>query len=197
LAPLIVALLILALIIILLVLPLGIRLSAGFHGGVVFKARIRCLFGLLSWEMSTAPPRRDSRSKAEGEKASYYRLSRMWEAAQVKGLGARIKLLIKHLYRRVWVQSIQSDLRVSLGEDYYTGMLAGIFISAVLYLNQRFDGVVLIQPAFEEDLFLEGDISGDLQVRPIHVLVPCLGFAISSEFRRARNIIAGGSCVKS
>ncbi|MDD5648490.1 MAG: hypothetical protein PHY03_06115 [Dehalococcoidia bacterium] len=120
----------------------------------------------------------------------------MIEAAQVKGLGARIKLLIKQIYRRVKVQSVHSDLRVSLGDDYYTGMLAGLLIPPVLYLNQRFDGVVLIQSVFEEDLFLEGDIHGDLQVRPIHVLVPCLGFTLSPEFRRMRKIMAGGSCIK-
>jgi hypothetical protein len=197
LAPLIIVLAILALIILLLVLPLGIRLSAGFHGGAIFKARIKCFFGLLSWEMSTAHAREEKSAKPELEKTGHHTISQMIEAAQVKGLGARVKLLIKQIYRRVRVRSIQSDLRVSLGDDYYTGMLAGIFIPAVLYLNQRFDGTVLIQPAFEEELFLEGDICGDLQVRPVHVLVPCLGFALSPEFRRARKIMAGGSCIKS
>lgn len=195
-APLIIVLAILALIILLLVLPLGIRLSASFHGGAIFKARIKC-FGLLSWEMSTAHAREEKPARAELEKTAHHTISQMLDAAQVKGLGARIRLLIKQIYRRVRVESIQSDLRVSLGDDYYTGMLAGIFIPAVLYLNQRFDGTVLIQPAFEEELFLEGDICSDLQVRPVHMLAPCLGFALSPEFRRARKIMAGGSCIKS
>lgn len=196
-APLIIVLAILALIILLLVLPLGIRLSVGFHGGAIFNARIKFLCGLLSWQVSTGRARREKPAGTDIEKTSSSGMSRLIEAAQVKGLGAKVKLLIKQIYRRVRVQSVQSDLRVSLGDDYYTGMLAGIFIPAVLYFDQRFDGMVLIQPAFEEDLFLEGDICGDLQVRPIHVLVPCLGFALSPEFRRAKKIMAGGSCIKS
>ena len=92
------------------------------------------------------------------------------------------------------MQSIQSDLRVSLGDDYYTGMLAGLLIPLVLYLNRRYNGTIMLRPSFEEDLFLEGDIWGDLQVRPIQVLVPCLAFALSPEFRQARRVIAGGPC---
>jgi len=197
LAPLIIVLAVVALIILLLVLPLGIRLSARFHGGAIFNVRIQFLFGLLSWEVSTGRARREKPDGPDIEKTGNSGLSRLIEAAQVKGLGARIKLLIKQIYHRVRVQSVQSDLRVSLGEDYYTGMLAGIFIPAVLYLNQKFDGTVLIQPAFEEELFLKGDICGDLQIRPVHMLVPCLGFALSPEFRQARKIMAGGSCIKS
>jgi len=197
LAPVIVVLAVVALIILLLLLPLGIRLSASFHGSARYNARIRFLFGLLSWQVSTGRVRGEKPAGPDIEKTNDSGMSRVIEAAQVRGLGARIKLLIRQIYRRVRVQSVQSDLKVSLGDDYYTGMLAGIFIPAVLYLNQRFDGGVLIQPAFEEDLFLEGDICGDLQVRPIHVLVPCLGFALSPEFRRARKILAGGSCTKS
>ncbi|MFA5400713.1 MAG: hypothetical protein WC169_04600 [Dehalococcoidia bacterium] len=195
-APLIIGLAVFALIILLLVLPLGIRLSASFHGGAIFNARIQFLSGLLSWEVSTGRARREKRAGSDTQKTGNSGMSSMIEAAQVKGLGAKVKLLVKRIYRRVKVQSVQSDLRVSLGDDYYTGMLAGLLIAPVLYLNQRFDGTVLIQPVFEEDLFLEGDIHGDLQVRPIHVLVPCLGFALSPEFRRMRKIVAGGSCIK-
>jgi hypothetical protein len=105
-------------------------------------------------------------------------------------------LLAKHLSGRARVQSIQSDLSVSLGDDYYTGMLAGLLIPLVLYLNQRFNGTIMLRPSFEEDLFLEGDISGDLWVRPVRVLVPCLAFALSPEFRQARRVMAGGQCKK-
>jgi hypothetical protein len=196
LAPLIVVLAVFAFVIALLALPLGIRLSASFHGVVIFNMRIRCLFGLLTWELSSAHTRGDKPSVAGAEKAGRRSISSLLEAAKVRGIGSRISLLIGQLYRRIEIQSVKSDLRVSLGDDYYTGMLAGLLLPPVLYLNQRFDGMVLIQPAFEEDLFLEGDICGDLQVRPIYVLMPCLGFALSPEFRRARRIMAGGSCIK-
>ncbi|MEI6186066.1 MAG: hypothetical protein WCP43_02565 [Dehalococcoidia bacterium] len=193
-ALLLIALSIVALIFLLLALPLGIGLSASFHGGAIFRARIKCFFGLFSWELSTGGKGRNKQAKQAADGESNYGVLRVTEAVQVKGLGNRTRLLAKHLLRRVQVQSIQSDLRVSLGDDYYTGMLAGLLIPLVLYLNRRYNGTIMLRPSFEEDPFLEGDIWGDLRVRPIQVLVPCLAFALSPEFRQARRVIAGGPC---
>ena len=193
-ALLLIALSIVALIFLLLALPLGIGLSASFHGSAVLTARIKYFFGLFSWELSTGGKGRDKQAKQAADGESNYGVFRVTEAVQVKGLGNKTRLLAKHLLRRVQVQSIQSDLRVSLGDDYYTGMLAGLLIPLVLYLNRRYSGGIMLRPSFEEDLFLEGDIWGDLRVRPIQVLVPCLAFALSPEFRQARRVIAGGPC---
>ena len=193
-ALLLIALSIVALIFLLLALPLGIGLSASFHGGAIFRARIKCFFGLFSWELSTGGKGRNKQAKQAADGESNYGVLRVTEAVQVKGLGNRTRLLAKHLLRRVQVQSIQSDLRVSLGDDYYTGMLAGLLIPLVLYLNRRYSGGIMLRPSFEEDPFLEGDIWGDLRVRPIQVLVPCLVFALSPEFRQVRRVIAGGPC---
>lgn len=195
-ALLIVVLILVALIVLLLVLPLWIGLSASFHGSAVFSAKIIYFSGLFSCELSTGRNGRKKQTMQASDGRSPYRTFRVIEAVQVKGLGDRIRLLAKDVARRVKVQSIQSDLKVSLGDDYYTGMLAGLLIPLVLYLNQRFNGDIVLQPAFEEDLFLEGDISGDLRVRPVQVLLPCLAFALSPEFRRARQLMSGGSCEK-
>jgi len=196
LALLVIALSIAAIIFLLLILPLGIELSASFHGSAVFSARIKCLFGLFSWKLSTGHKGRNKQAGEAVHEESRYGILRMIDAGRVKGIGDRIKLLAKHVARQVKVQSVQSDLRVSLGDDYYTGMLTGLLIPLVLYLNQSFDGAIMFRPAFEEGLFLEGDISGDLQVRPLQVMVPCLAFALSFEFQRAHRIMAGRPCKK-
>jgi len=196
LALLICAISVVALVFLLLALPMGIGLSASFHGNVVFGARIDFFFGLFSWKLSSGSNRRSELAKKAADGESPYGIFRIIETVQVKGLGRRIGLLAKQLSRRVKVQCIQSDLQISLGDDYYTGMLAGLLIPLVLYLNRMFNGAILLRPAFEEDLFLEGDISGDLRVRPIQLLVPCLAFALSPEFRQARRIMTGGPCKK-
>lgn len=180
----------------LLALPLGIWLSVSFHGGAVFAARIKYFFGLFSWELSTGRRGIDREVTKEADGKSDYGISRVIEAARVKGVGDKAGLLAKNVARRVKVRSVQSDLEVSLGDDYYTGILAGLLIPLVLYLNQRFTGAISLRPVFEEDLFLEGDVSCDLLVRPIHVLAPCLAFALSPEFRKARRAMAGGQCKK-
>jgi hypothetical protein len=178
----------------LLALPLGIWLSASFHGSVVFTTRIKCFFGLFSWQFSTGRSARHKQVKPAADGESPRHIFRAIDAVQVKGLIGRIGLLARRLSGRARVNSIQSDLSVSLGDDYYTGMLAGLLIPLVLYLNQRFNGAIVLRPAFEEDPLLEGDISGDLRVRPIQVLVPCLAFALSPQFRQARRIMAGDRC---
>ena len=180
----------------LLLLPLGIWLSASFHGGAVFAARIKYFCGLFSWELSTGCRGIDRRVTAEAGGKSDYGISRFIEAARVKGVGEKARRLAKNVARRVKVRSVQSDLEVSLGDDYYTGILAGLLIPLVLYLNQRFTGAISLSPVFVEDLSLEGDISCDLLVCPIHVLAPCLAFALSPEFRKARRVMAGGQCKK-
>ena len=193
-ALLFIALSVVALIFVLLVQPLGIGLSASFHGRAIFRARIKYFFGLFSLELSSGRKRRYKQDyKAAGGEGGYGS-HHIFEAVQVKGLGKSTWLLAKRLARRVSVQSIKSDLSVSLGDDYYTGMLAGLAMPLVLYLNQRYKGGIILRPAFEEDLFIEGDISGYLQVRPFQVLLPCLAFALSPQFRQARRIMAGDGC---
>ena len=193
---LIIVLSVIAFIALLLLLPLGIWLSASFHGGAVFAARIKYFCGLFSWELSTGRRGIDRRVTVEAGGKSDYGIYRFIEAARVKGVGDKARRLVKNVARRVKVRSVQSDLEVSLGDDYYTGILAGLLIPLVLYLNQRFTGAISLSPVFEEDLSLEGDISCDLLVRPIHVLAPCLAFALSPEFRKARRVMAGGQCKK-
>lgn len=193
-ALLLISLSIVALVLLLLALPLGIWLSASFHGSVVFTTRIKCFFGLFSWQLSTGRSAKHKQVKQAADGESHYHIFRAIEAVQVKGLSGRLRLLAKRLSGRARVNSIQSDLSVSLGDDYYTGMLAGLLIPLVLYLNQRFNGAIVLRPAFEEDPFLEGDISGDLWVRPIQMLAPCLAFALSPQFRQARRIMAGNRC---
>ncbi len=90
------------------------------------------------------------------------------------------------------MKRLTSDLTVSLGDDYYTGMLAGLAIPLVLYLNQRFDGEISLRPAFEEDLLLEGDLLAGFSLSPLKMIVPCLIFACSPQFRRAERIFRGG-----
>ncbi len=193
---LLIVLIVLILVVFLLVIPLEIELSAGFHGRAVFQTRFKYLFGLISWETGGSRCKKIGREKkaAGGDQLSM--LSHTCEAIQVKGLWGRMWLLVKRLAGSVSVRSINSDLIISLGDDYYTGMLAGLLIPLVLYLNQRMAVDVSLRPAFEEDLLLEGDLSADFQVRPLAVIGPCLAFACSPQFRRARQIFSGGRCKK-
>ena len=178
-----------AFIVVALVIPVEIELSAAIHGRVVARARFKLLFGLVSFVVNGGTGKK-ARGKAESGGVPF--LEKLFNAAQVEGIGARSWALAKRLFSCVKVKLLDTDLTVSLGDDYYTGMLAGLAIPLVLYLNRRFDGGIALRPAFEEDLLLEGDLLAVFSLRPLKMIMPCLVFACSPQFRRAKRILSGG-----
>ena len=178
-----------AFIVIILAIPVEIEFSAAIHGRAVAQTRFKLLFGLVSFALGGGAGRKAGR-KAESGGVPF--LEKLLNTAQVEGIGARSRALARHLLSCVKVKRLASDLTVSLGDDYYTGMLAGLSIPLLLYLNQRFDGGISLRPAFEEDLLLEGDMQSVFSLQPLGIIVPCLVFACSPQFRRAKRILSGG-----
>ena len=187
--PLFVLLGIVALIVLVLAIPVEVEFSTAIHGRVVAQTRFKLLFGLISFAISGGAGRK-ARGKTESGGVTF--LEKLLKAAQVEGMGARSWRLAKRLAACVKVKRLTTDLTVSLGDDYYTGMLAGLAIPLVLYLDRRFDGGISLRPAFEEDLLLEGDLLAGLSLQPLKMIVPCLVFACSPQFRRAKRILSGG-----
>ncbi len=180
---------ILALIVLALAIPVEIEVSAAIHGRAVSKTRFKLLFGLISFDVDSGAGKKDL-GRSGGDGVPF--LKKVFNAAQVEGIWSKSWELAKRLASCVKVKSLTSDLTVSLGDDYYTGMLAGLAIPLVLYLNQRFDGEISLRPAFEEDLLLEGDLFADFSLRPLKMILPCLVFACSPQFRRVKRIFSGG-----
>jgi hypothetical protein len=179
----------LALIVLALAIPVEIEFSAAIHGRMVAQTRIKLLFGLISFAVNGGAGRKAG-GKAESEGGPF--LEKLLNAAQVEGVGARSWALAKRLLSCVKVKRLAMDLTVSLGDDYYTGMLAGLAIPLVLYLDRRFEGGISLRPAFEEDLLLEGDLLAAFSLQPLRMTVPCLVFACSPQFRRVKSIFGGG-----
>ena len=178
-----------AFIVIILAIPVEIEFSAAIHGRAVAQTRFKLLFGRISFVVDGGTGKKAS-GKAESGGVPF--LEKLFNAARVGGIGARLWALAKRLFSCVKVKRLATDLTVSLGDDYYTGMLAGLAIPLVLYLDQRFDGGVALRPAFEEDLLLEGDLLAVFSLRPLKMIMPCLVFACSPQFRRAKRILSGG-----
>jgi hypothetical protein len=178
-----------ALIVLALAIPVEIEFSAAIHGRVVAQTRFKLLFGLISFAVKGRAGRKE-RGGTGGEGPHF--LEKLFNAAQAEGIWQRSWALAKRLVSCIKVKRLASDLTVSLGDDYYTGMLAGLAIPLVLYLNQRYDGGISLRPAFEEDPLLEGDLLAGLSLRPLKIIVPCLVFACSPQFRRVKRVLSGG-----
>jgi hypothetical protein len=116
------------------------------------------------------------------------------EIAQLEGLPEAAWKLANRLIRCVKSKKVEIDLRVSLGDDYDTGMLFGLLLPVKLYLELPPAYDINIQPAFEEDLLLDGSVFGSWQARPIAVMFPCLAFACSRAAWRAGMKMIGYRC---
>jgi hypothetical protein len=126
--------------------------------------------------------------KKQEEDRKFDWLPRIYQASQTAGLWDKTWKLIKRLWGRVRIEKVDIALKVSLGDDYYTGTVAGMMIPLCLFINRQFATAINLQPAFEEDLLIEGHLNADTQVLPGQIIIPCLAFIFSSPFRHARNI---------
>ena len=182
-------LIIISFLILLLVLPLNIEFSVKIYRQTNCKVRFRHFFKLLSWEFNTQQDNRH-KLKLQQEKNDAYALSqRVYKAAHVSGIWKSIWLLLKRVRGKIKVRKINSDFQVGLGEDYYTGMLIGILIPLIMFINTRIEGAVNLMPVFEEEPVLEGYLIGDIQVRPVSVIGASLAFLLSPPVWKARQIL--------
>jgi hypothetical protein len=191
LALLIVGLVILLAIILALILPVYLEIDLGVHGRVDFRVRVFYFFRLLCWEAGEVPAKEQKRRLSSGTNGRST-ASQIYRLIRIRGLWNRVWLLVKRLLRAINVRKLESDFRISLGDDYYTGMFMGFSVPAVLFLNAQFSGGLKVVPAFEEDLLLEGDLTGVVAVRPIQILAPAAAFIFSRPGWAAACTMAGG-----
>jgi hypothetical protein len=179
LALLIVVLAVLLLIILVLVVPVEVEFFLNFNNSVNFKLRIFYLFRLISWEPLRAKVARRKRPSSRSKRRGGLKWRTFFEAIQVRGLWSSILVLLRRMVRAVKVRRLESDIKISLGEEYYTGMFIGMSIPVTLLLNSWLSSNLKIVPAFEEDLMIDGHLAGAITVRPINMLAPMTAFMFS------------------
>ena len=186
-ALLVVALLV-ALIVAVLALPVYVRIDLTAGGRVVFKLRIFYLFRLITWEpLQKKQPVKERPAPAGRRRFNWLKALK---AMQVDGFWDRLWLLLKRLARATRISRLESDLRVSLGDDYDTGMLIGTAIPLLLIVNGWLSSDLKVVPAFEEDLLLDGYLTGEVSVRPICTIVPVTAFLLSAPVLRFAWVMA-------
>ncbi|MCX6008200.1 MAG: hypothetical protein NTZ34_13200 [Chloroflexi bacterium] len=191
-AFLVIGLVILLLIVLALVLPVYVEMALTVHGRVDCRLRVFYFFRLLCWELVRKTANKQEHRAAVKEERSHITWSRIYRVIQVRGLWNSIWLLIKRLAHTIKIHRLESDLRISLGDDYYTGMCIGLLLPAVLLLNTQFSGELKMLPVFEEDLMLDGTLTGVVAVRPIRILAPMTAFIFSQPVWKAAWIMVRG-----
>jgi uncharacterized membrane protein YkvI len=189
LALLVIGLIILFFIVLILVLPVHVEVIVTVRGGVDYRLRAFYLFRLIVWEWGKQPAQKKENQVTAKEKRGHITWSSIYKVVQVSGLWNSICLLIKRLAHATKLRKLESDLTISLGDDYYTGMFIGLLLPVVIFLNTQLSSVLRIVPAFEEDLILDGSLTGLVAVRPIRILAPMTAFIFSQPVWKAAWII--------
>lgn len=177
---------VLIIIILLLFIPLKVELRGSVHNDLDLKLKFKYLFGLVSWESKGGKKQVHKEPGGEDVSGDYSWLPHLYNASQTEELWTVTWKFVKRLWGRVKTRNVDIDLAVSLGDDYYTGTIAGFLIPVCLLINRQFATDIRLQPAFEEELFIKGYINADWQVVPGTILAPCLAFFLSKPFRQAR-----------
>ncbi len=171
-----------ALIALLLVIPVKVEIRGSVDKRLDLTLRFKYLFGLVCRERKAGPDILEGHEDGEG----FNWVLRIYDMFRTEGLWGRLRELFKRLRGRARIENVDVDLSVSLGDDYYTGTMAGYLIPIVLLINSRFGTDISLQPAFEEDLFIKGHVYLDWSMRPVHVIRPLLSFYHSLPVRQAR-----------
>jgi hypothetical protein len=186
---LIILLILLAFIALILFFPVDLKLDLSIDGRVKSRVSIFYFFKIASWETGADSAKPKKKQNEKNEASDYSLPLRIFDILQIEGLWNRISLLFGSLQGNIHIRKIDSEIIVSLGEDYYTGMLAGLVLPLTLFLNTRVGNDIYIEPAFEEDLMLKGFVAAGMRFRPVNIIVPCLAFACSKPVRQARQLL--------
>ena len=191
-ALLIIGLIVLLLIVLVLTLPVYLEIALTVHGRVDLRLRMFYFFRLLCWEVVKKPAKKQEQRASAKKAHGHIMWSRIYKVIQIKGLWNGIWLLIKRLAHAIKIRKLESDLRISLGEDFYTGMFTGLLLPVVLFLNAQLSSELKMLPVFEEDIMVDGYLTGVVAVRPIRILAPMTAFICSQPVWKAAWIMARG-----
>lgn len=176
-----------------LAIPFDTVLDLGVHGKPMLKARVRWLFGLVTFQpggekAAEKPARPVEHKKKPVRKTS---LAEVWahissglEILQTKGLLNEVKKLIIRLVRSFEIKELEGTFTVGLPDPAYTGMLYGLFTAVTVPFGWPLTRNIRVYPAFDGFIF-EGDLHAVIRVQPIYLVAPPILFMFSLPVLRA------------
>jgi hypothetical protein len=164
--------------------PLDIVLDIDVHGRPRVLVSYSWLFGLVKRE------RTGLKEKSRKERPARRRRRRpeiglAYRVLKVRGLLKNTARLAKATLGSFQWTGLAADFRIGLGDPADTGMLFAVLGPATAFLGPAVFENVSLQPAFEEEVVVEGYSRGRARLRPIRLVPPVLRFTFSPPTARA------------
>jgi len=173
--------------ILLMCIPVETTVTLDTKSGKKFSLIVSWLFGIVTKDLGNRRPKQIKETKVTGKIKRLllrFDIDFVSQIINAGGLINRFKDLISGIYRQVKIKEITGDLVIGLEDPVSTGMLFAVIgpANALLNLHPRYN--VSIRPFFDDENVLEGNLYGNVKVRPIRLIGPAIKLAASKEVRR-------------
>ena len=173
--------------ILLMCIPVETTVTIDTNYGKKYSLIVSWLFGIVTKDLGNRRPKQIKKTKISREKKRLplrFDIDFVSQIMNAGGLINRFKDLISGIYRQLKIKEITGDLVIGLEDPVSTGMLFAVIgpANALLNLHPRYN--VSIRPFFDDENILEGNLYGNVKVRPIRLVGPAIKLAASKEVRR-------------
>ncbi len=181
------ALITLASLIIIFILVLSVPLDFVFDINASrspsFRFRLLWLFGLVDTELKKTGSKSEQKKKSgkeKPEKRKKIRAGTIYQVLQIGGLYDHIFGFFRGVLRSLKIKDLKVNIRIGLEDPSDTGLLFSITIPANYFFSYLpYD--LSLQPSFDSETILEGNVKGDLQLKPIKLVSTTIKFIFSFQ----------------
>ena len=189
------ALIILASLIIVFVLILSVPLDFVFdisaRKSPSFSFRLLWLFGLVDTDLKKSEGKSEQKKKSSKEKPKKrpkIRAGTIYQVLQIRGLYNHIIRFLRGVLHSFKIKYLKINMRIGLEDPSDTGLLFAITAPAN-YLFSYLPYDFSFQPSFESETILEGNLKGDLRLKPIKLVPPIFKFIFSFQSMKILKIL--------
>ena len=175
--------------ILLLCIPVETTILMNTESSKKYSLMVSWLFGMIKKDLVKRKSSQIKKKKSKMKKGLSFRLcidivSQFFDYA---GFIHPVKDFIFGIFRQLRIKKISGEVIIGLEDPALTGMLFAVIgpANALLNLHQKYD--VSINPFFDDENILLGNLKGNVKVQPIRLIYPALKLVVSKEVRQIGN----------
>ncbi len=184
-----------ALTVLLLCIPVDLDLRFEVYGKATLHLRVEWLFGRVRKAFRTGEGRKVAARPKPEEKAGKPRRAAdtgrlVWRLVRVRGLAKSVARLFGRLLPNFSLRRLYLDFRAGLEDPADTALLLGPVCLEAMFADLWTRHSIRLVPAFEGELFLEGEGGIGFRLYPIRTVPPLLAFLFNPSTLKTLIVLA-------